>query len=60
MAPDKRKGEQSIRDAAAEEGRRQERRPLEAADPDADAREEDGWTQPESSAQKGGSQEPEE
>jgi hypothetical protein len=59
MAPDKRKGEQSIRDAAGEE-QRQERRPLEAADPDADAREEEGWTQPESSAQKGGSQEPEE
>jgi hypothetical protein len=58
MAPDKRKGEQSIRDAAAEE-QRQERRPLEAAESDADAREEEGWTQPESSAQKGGSHEPE-
>ena len=56
MAPDERKGEQSIRDAAAEE-QRQERRPLEAADPDADAREEEGWSQPESSAQKGETQE---
>jgi hypothetical protein len=59
MAPDKRKGEQPNRDAAAEE-RGQEQRPLEAADSDADAREEEGWSQPESSAQKGGSQEPEE
>jgi hypothetical protein len=59
MAPDKRKGEQSIRDAAAEqlppEG--QERG---AAGEDLDRREDEGWSQPESSAQKGEAQEPEE
>jgi hypothetical protein len=58
MAPDKRKGEQSIRDAAVEE-LPQESGQRRASD-DSDVREDEGWSQPESSAQKGGTAEPEE
>ncbi len=55
--PEKRKGDLTPREAAEDEARtrtaRQAPQPDVAASPDEDAREEDGWSQPESSAQKG-------
>jgi hypothetical protein len=56
MAPQKRKGEQPIRQAAADEAERKAKAPRVVEE---DPREEDGWTQPESSAQKAPSSRPE-
>jgi hypothetical protein len=56
MAPNERKGEQSTQDAAAEERAKGEQ-PRQAGE-ESDLREEEGWSQPESSAQKGGREEP--
>lgn len=52
--PEKRKGEQAPRDAAADEERERERQRRGATtDPTDDPRKEEGYSQPESSAQKG-------
>ncbi len=51
MSPQKRKGEQPAREAAEDESARRSRKT--AGSEDIDRREEDGYAQPESSAQKG-------
>lgn len=49
---EQRKGPGTEKDAPAREGRGQEERERKAADADQDTREDEGWSQPESSAQK--------
>ena len=51
MAPEKRKGEWPVRDVAEEE--REAAKKRSARQPEDDPREEEGYSQPESSAQKG-------
>jgi hypothetical protein len=54
MAPTKRKGEQPVREAEDETRRRTKRQGAPRPGPGAqDRREDEGWSQPESSAQKG-------
>jgi hypothetical protein len=58
--PQKRRGGMTPRDEVEEKSSREATRRATQHDVDADPREEDGWTQPESSGQKGAARDEEE